>query len=62
MQNAAEAIASMDLEVGEPVGFADRFGQGTEWRGACESAVGAMLVLKCSPPFAGSGRRFLLTL
>jgi hypothetical protein len=44
VQEAAEAVASVDLEVGEPVGFGDRFGQGTQWRGACESAVGPVLV------------------
>jgi hypothetical protein len=29
VQDAAEAVASVDVEVGELVGFGGRFGQGT---------------------------------
>ena len=46
VQDAAEAVASVDVEMGEPVGFGDRFGQGTEWCGACESAVGPVLLVE----------------
>jgi hypothetical protein len=36
----------MDVEVGELVGIRDRFGQWVEWCGACESAVGPVLVVE----------------
>jgi hypothetical protein len=46
VQDAAEAVASMDVEMGELVGVGDRFGQWAERSGACESAVGPVLVVE----------------
>jgi uncharacterized membrane protein YraQ (UPF0718 family) len=46
VQDAAEAVASADVEVGEPVGFGDGFGQLAEGRGAGEVAVGPVRVVE----------------
>jgi hypothetical protein len=45
-EDAAEAVASMDVEMGELVGVGDRFGQWAERRGVCEGAVGPVLVVE----------------
>jgi hypothetical protein len=46
VQDAAEAVASMDVEMGELVGVGHRFGQWVERCGARESAVRPVLVVK----------------
>jgi hypothetical protein len=46
VQDAAEAVASVDVKVDEPVGFGDRFGQRAQGCGAGEGAVRAVRVVE----------------
>src|SRR5439155_24174004 len=45
-ENAAEAVTSMDVEVGEPVRVGDRFGQRGEWSGVGDALVRAVGVVE----------------
>jgi hypothetical protein len=45
-ENAAEAVASVDVQVGEPVWVGDRFGQLGEWPGVRDALVWPVLVVE----------------
>jgi diguanylate cyclase (GGDEF)-like protein len=46
VQHSAEAVASVDGQVGEPVRVGDRFGQRGEWSGVGDALVRTMLVIE----------------
>jgi len=43
VQDAAETIASTDVEAGKPVRIGDRFGQRLEWSGVGDALVRTVL-------------------
>jgi hypothetical protein len=45
-EDAAEAVTSVDVEVGEPVRVGDRFGQWDEWPGVGDALVRAVGVVE----------------
>jgi hypothetical protein len=45
VQDVGETIASVDVEVGEPVWVGDRFGQRLEWSGVRDALMGSMGVV-----------------
>jgi len=46
VQDAAETVTSMDVQVGDPVWVSDRFGQRCEWAGVDYALMRAMLVVE----------------
>jgi hypothetical protein len=46
VQNAAEAIASADVEAGNPVRIGDRLGQQLEWSGVGDALVRPVCVVE----------------
>jgi len=46
VQHAAEAVTSVDGQVGEPVQVGDRFGQRCEWSGVRDALVRTVLVVE----------------
>jgi hypothetical protein len=45
MEDAAEAVTSVDVQVSEPVDVDDRLGRGREWSGVDDAPVRAVLVV-----------------
>ncbi len=45
-ENAAEAVASMDVQLGEPIRVGNRFGQRGEWSGVRDALVRPVLVVE----------------
>ena len=46
VEDAAETVTSMDVQVGEPVRVGDRFGQWREWPDVGDALMRAMLVVE----------------
>jgi hypothetical protein len=46
VDDAAEAVASVDVQAGEPVQFGDRCGQRRAWPDAVDALMRAMLVVE----------------
>jgi len=46
VQDAAETIASTDVEAGKPVQIGDRFGQRLEWSGVGDALVRPVSVVE----------------
>lgn len=46
VQDAAEMIASSDVEAGKPVRMGDRFGQRLEWSGVGDALVRPVCVVE----------------
>jgi hypothetical protein len=45
VEEAAEAVTPMDVQVGEPVWIGDRFGQRREWSGVGDALMRPVLVV-----------------
>jgi hypothetical protein len=46
VEDAAEAVMSVDAQMGQPVWISDRFGQWCEWSGIREALVRSMVVVE----------------
>jgi hypothetical protein len=44
LEDAAEAVTSVDVQVGEPVRVGDRFGQRCEWSGVGDALMRSVLL------------------
>jgi len=46
VEDATEAVTSVDVQVGEPVRVGDRFGQRCEWSGVGDALMRSVLVVE----------------